>query len=708
MICCLNPNCPQPINPDTADICQSCGSQLIARLRGRYRPVKIIGRGGFGRTYLATDGDRLNTYCVIKQFAPQHQGTQSLDKAIQLFEQEALRLNELGEHPQIPTLLAYFEHEQYLYLVQQMIEGRTLYQEVQKNGPYPEAAVRTLLTDLLPVLQFIHEHGVIHRDITPTNVIRRKLDGKPVLIDFGVAKQFTEAILYEPGTRIGTEGYAPMEQLRSGQAYPSSDLYSLGATCLHLITGTKPEVLYSPMEGRWMWHEKLAQIGRSCHPELANLLDRLVKDMVSDRYQSAAEVLSVLRQLPQPENAVPGWVSSQSGDDVAKAASLPIGSPRAVVPTVPPTALPQHSGPQFSQPQRAVSGPQSGPRASGNQVSGPSAIGSPAAQTPVSGPSSGQPPTSAAGVSGPRRSGPVSGIRGSGWQCVREFKGHASWVTSVVFNPKMPTVISGSLDDTIKIWNLQSGQLIGTLGGHPRGVNELAIGTGGQVLASCGDDDLIRVWNLAEGSLLHTLKGHMRDVNSVNIGVKGFLLASGSEDMTIKLWKLDKGTLLKTLTGSAGMVRSVAITNNEEMLISGGLDNKVRIWNLQTGEQVKVLSGHLNTVNQVAVSSDNRLLASASKDRTVRLWSLTSGSLIHTLHGHTQEINGVAIAPDNRLLVSSSNDATLKLWDSQNGELKHTLSGHTNSVLAVAIHPNGRLIASSSADKTIRIWRWAS
>ncbi|NJL49318.1 MAG: serine/threonine protein kinase, partial [Leptolyngbyaceae cyanobacterium SM2_5_2] len=309
MICCLNPNCPQPNHATLAEVCPTCGTPLTPRLRGRYRPIKLIGRGGFGRTYFAVDTDRLNNRCVIKQFAPQTQGTKSFLKAVQLFEQEAMRLNELGEHSQIPTLLAYFEQDKYLYLVQQMIGGRTLYQEVATQGAYDESAVRRLLDDLLPVLQFIHQKGVIHRDITPTNIIRRNTDQMPVLIDFGVAKQFSEAVMYEPGTRIGTEGYAPIEQLRSGQSYPSSDLYSLGATCLHLFTGCKPEDLYSPLEGRWMWPERLQQMGRTVSPGLTQILNGMTRDLVSDRYPTAQDVIHDLQRLPKLEGNVPGWLS---------------------------------------------------------------------------------------------------------------------------------------------------------------------------------------------------------------------------------------------------------------------------------------------------------------------------------------------------------------------------------------------------------------
>ena len=281
-------------------MCQSCGSPLTELLRNRYRPIKPLGQGGFGKTYLAEDVDRLNTRCVIKQFARQS-SNKTFDKALTLFNQEAVRLNELGEHSQIPSLLAYFEHQENFYLVQQVIEGNTLLQEVKKEGPFDEDKIRSLLHYLLPVLQFIHDRKVIHRDINPTNIICRQQDHKPVLIDFGIAKQLEASLSDDTnhtGTRIGTEGYSPIEQLRSGEAYPSSDLYSLGATCISLMTGRKPEKLYSPLEGRWLWQEHLVASGRSVTPELAAILDRMLKDFINERYRSAAEVLQALEDLP--------------------------------------------------------------------------------------------------------------------------------------------------------------------------------------------------------------------------------------------------------------------------------------------------------------------------------------------------------------------------------------------------------------------------
>ncbi len=667
MICCLNPHCSHPTNRDTADACRSCGTPLIQLLRSRYQPLKLIGRGGFGRTYLALDADRLNAPCVIKQFAPQTQGTKSFNKAVDLFTQEAVRLHDLGEHAQIPALLAYFEHEHYLYLVQQFIDGKTLIQEMVERGPFDEVDIRGLLHDILPVLEFIHGHSVIHRDITPTNLIRRDTDRRLFLIDFGIAKQFGEALTPEPGTRIGTEGYAPIEQLRSGQAYPCSDLYSLGATCLHLLTGRKPDSLYDPIEGRWRWREALAERSCSVSTELGQILDRLVLDVVGDRYQTAKEVNQALQHLPQLQGNVPGWVRQHPTGQLAEASSslqlVPAWGSVAVDGQVPPTSPPSAPG--------AVPD-------SGAKVSSPS-----------------MPPLSA----------PATPAVAGKWQCARILTGHQSWVTAVDFNPRTATLVSGSLDDSIKVWNLHTGSLVFTLNGHPRGVNDVAISAKGQVLVSCGDDGTIKVWNLTDGRRLHTLKGHVRDVTSVAIGPKGWILASGSKDKSIHLWKLDKGSLIRTLVGSPAAVRAVAMTPDETALLSGGLDNKVRLWDLKTGEMVRLFSGHLSPVNDVAVSRDGLFVASASKDKTVRLWSIATGALIHSLVGHTQEVNAVRIAPDNRTIISGSTDRSVCVWDAKTGERLHTLTGHTNAITAIAVHRTGRLIASASADKSIRVWK---
>ena len=641
--------------------------KLTLLLRGRYRVVRPIGQGGFGRTYLAVDDDRLKAKCVIKQFLPQLQGTKSLEKAVKLFEQEAVRLYELGEHPHIPALLAYFEHDKRLYLVQQFIEGNTLLQELAQNGVFIEQRIREVLAGILPILKFVHDHQVIHRDITPSNIIRRKFDNKLVLIDFGVAKLLSVEAATQPGTKIGTEGYAPIEQLRSGKAYPASDIYSLGATCLFLMTQVKPEDLYDPLAGRWLWRERLSEKGGTISEPIAQILDKMLKDLVSERYPSADAVMKDLRAaLSRPPIAGRNPVAQASG---AAQSSRPLVSHQ---PNISQSNISQSniSQPNISQtlasPQLAVSG------------------------APASSPPSRQP------VSGAQK-----------WHCLHTLIGHSRWVTAVALSPDAQTIASGGLDDSIKLWNRSTGALLQTLTGHHKPINCLSISPDAQTLVSGSDDDTIRLWHLADGKPLRLLTGHTRDVNSVVISTDGQLLASGSEDRTVRLWKLATGELLRSFSGLAGMVRSVALSPDGQFLVSGGLDNQIKLWSLKTNEPVRTLpNGHFNSVNAVVIAPDGKTLVSGSKDKTIKVWDLATNTVVRTLTGHMDSVNAIAISGDGKLLVSGSSDTTIKLWNLETGSLIGTLTEHISAVNAVALAANGRIIISGSSDSKVKVWQW--
>jgi formylglycine-generating enzyme required for sulfatase activity len=286
---CLNPTCLHQ-NPQGTNFCENCGSKIL--LDDRYRPIKFLGEGGFGRTFQAIDEKRLNTPCVIKQFLPQQVGSAALAKATELFQQEAQRLQELGKHPQIPDLEAFFSQDNRLYLVQDFIDGQNLFEEFQTQGKLNEPQIRTILTELLPVLQFIHDNQVIHRDIKPENIIRSK-NGQLFLIDFGVSKETSGSILTRVGTVTGTPGYAPPEQFR-GMVYHSSDLYSLAVTCVRLLTGHFQEAdgadkLFDTRKMQWQWQKYV-----SLSQELTTVLETMLQDIPTRRYDSAAEVLAAL------------------------------------------------------------------------------------------------------------------------------------------------------------------------------------------------------------------------------------------------------------------------------------------------------------------------------------------------------------------------------------------------------------------------------
>ena len=317
---CLHPACPAPQNPAGTNFCRTCGSKLL--LKDRYRAIEPLGQGGFGKTFLAVDEDKpSHPRCVIKQFFPQAQGTNTVHKAAELFTQEAVRLDELGKHPQIPELLAYFSQDNQQYLVQEFIDGKDLAQELTGSGIFNEAQIRSLLKDLLPVLQFVHQHHVIHRDIKPENIIRRRRGSQLVLVDFGASKVVTGTALGKTGTAIGSAGFAAPEQ-NFGRAVFASDIYGLGVTCIHLLTGMHPFDLFDPNENAWVWQKVLKS---SVSDVLGRILDKMVESAINQRYQSAAEVLKDLN----PPAPAPQAVALKQQKPITPKAT-PVQSPPAV------------------------------------------------------------------------------------------------------------------------------------------------------------------------------------------------------------------------------------------------------------------------------------------------------------------------------------------------------------------------------------------
>jgi serine/threonine-protein kinase len=270
-------------------------------LGSRYKVLEYIAMGGFGKTYLAEDTqlpekDR----CVVKQLYPSSDEPQFLAIARRLFKTEASTLHLLGDHDQIPKLLAYFEEEEKFYLVQQYIAGQTLEKELDSEKLWSETQVIELLRDVLNILEFIHSKGVIHRDIKPDNLIRRHEDGKFVLVDFGTVKEVLKGQTnIELTVAVGTQGYMPTEQAR-GKPRPTSDLYALGIICIQALTGTFPLDLEEDEEGELIW-EPLANVS----PQLATILTRMTKYHFKDRYQSATVVLQALDSIPNANSIEP-------------------------------------------------------------------------------------------------------------------------------------------------------------------------------------------------------------------------------------------------------------------------------------------------------------------------------------------------------------------------------------------------------------------
>jgi serine/threonine protein kinase len=264
-------------------------------LQSRYQIVQLLGQGGFGRTYLAEDQGRFRERCAVKEFLPQQGEDHFSAKSTELFQREAAILYQI-QHPQIPQFRATFEVDNRLFLVQDYVEGPSyrdlLNQRRSQNATFSEAEVRQFLQQMLPVLAHIHSKGIIHRDISPDNILLRNRDRLPVLIDFGVVKEVVTRVQMADttyhATTVGKPGYAPHEQMQSGRAYPSSDLYSLAVTAIVLLTGREPQDIVDA-NLNWSWQHYV-----NISPGLAQVLTKATSYRPGDRYQSVSEMAQAL------------------------------------------------------------------------------------------------------------------------------------------------------------------------------------------------------------------------------------------------------------------------------------------------------------------------------------------------------------------------------------------------------------------------------
>jgi len=673
---CINPNCQNPENLDRATACKSCESNLL--LKGRYRVFHPLGKSLGCRTFLAVDEDQpAQPRCVIQQFSgPVPSVADNGAQPNRTFRSEASVLDELGKHPQIPKLQAFFEVEGCQYLVQEYIPGRNLADRLAQKGVLKEIHIWYLLSELLPVLQLVHDHQLIHRDIKPSNIIHRKTPqtslataGKEdvgtgpledesglVLVDFGAAIPANSGPL-KTETVTGSAEYAAPEQIK-GQAILSSDIYSLGVTCIHLLTGMSPFDLFDIKGDAWAWRHYL-KIPVSTR--LGRILDKMVEREASKRYRSTEAILRDMKYGPTPIDAIvskPKVTLALWGGAVVALISVVLGSglsstaPEAFTSSEPVSTIPEI---RFDPPPMQD-------------------------------------------FSEPLESGPAV-------RTLTEQDKNPVWAVAVTPNGRV--IVSGNNDGTIRLLHKRHGKILQVISAHLGPVWSVAVSPDGRTIASGGADGTIKLWNFYSGKLIRTLDGDKDSVFSVVFSPDGRALASVGKDNTLKLWQVEGGAELQTLKGITDEVHSVAFSPDKNILFTGNGDGTIKMWNWKTGAFQGTLTGHVDAVAALTVSPDGNILGSGGWDNTVRIWDVATNyspePATVTFTGHADRIQSLAFSPDSATLASGDLSGTIKLWAMDGGE-QGTLKGHSTWV-ELAFNPQDKTLISGSFDDTIKVWR---
>jgi WD40 repeat protein len=639
---------------------QTIGKAFGNLLGGRFRVVQTIADDTYGQTYLVEDTVAAEMpRWIAKSFCLINKTNLQLDWARSLFRNQVPKLQQLSDRSaDFPKITTYFEQEEEFYIVEEAIDGTRLSNETAAGRLYSEAELIQFLRQVLANLHIAHSSNMVHGDICPRNLIRRKhnqvsnsSDQHFVLTNFAVLKGIY-ATAAQNGVVLGTPSYMPFDQAL-GNFTPSCDIYALGLTAIQLLTGLHPSQLVRREDLNLLdW-----QMGSEIHPKLAIILNRMVKHHPEDRYQTAQEVLYDLDNLPLQDAdsfQMPTFTLSQNTTNRWAIALVCIaGISWGAI--------------NFSQylPKFAI--------------------------TPTPTPTVTEP----AAIT-------------SNYQLRQTLKGHTGWVRAVAFFPNGFSLASGSYDRTLKLWNTRDNQAFGTLSNHLgsiSGINAIAVHPNGNTFAIACIDKSIKLWNFRNGQPVRNIEAHAGQVYSVAYSPDGNSLVSASADKTLKLWNWRKGELLQTFEGHQDKVVSVAFYPDGKRIASASFDKTIKIWDVNTGKQVLSMTGHAAPVNAIAFSPDGKLLASSSQDQTVKIWDVSTGKVVRTLSGHVGGVLAVDFNRDGSVIASGGVDKTIQIWDVKTGKSMQILNQHEAPVLSLSFNPKDATLVSGSADRTVKVWQ---
>jgi WD40 repeat protein len=692
---------------------------------GEYLVESVLGQGGFGITYLAKD-TKLGARVAIKEYFPRGLATRNDQYSIvakpgnaakdyqwglEQFLKEAQALARF-KHNHIVRVLRFLEVNGTAYMVMEYEEGEGLSDYMKKQGGrLDEPMLLQIFVPILNGLQAVHSAGLLHLDIKPDNVYLRS-DGQPMLIDFGSARQTARG----PGAqeRIAlTPAYAAIEQYPDkGKQGPWTDIYSIGASMYHCMSGKQPidalrryQTVLKYKTDPLTPATKLEVDGYSTY--LRECIDWAIQIYPSHRPKGAIQLQEGLmgkgrpgKQQAQPvikpeqnrnqESIVEeeGFQDKVKRVDFWKIAQGALVSLIIVVSVVVAIAYWKYR----SSPHVAAIATNSDTEytAVENEAYTRAAI---------------EKAKAADRVKLAKLTTPTIFHRKDNVELARTLAGHRGSVYSLAFLANGRQLASASEDGTIRIWDINTGTTVQTLTGHKRSVFAIAVSPNGQLLVSAGNERDLFMWDVRSGKQTGKLSGHDYDVYTLQFSTDGRLLASSGKDQSIILWDMNKKRALRTLEGHEGTVLTLSFSPDGKGLLSGGEDGQLKHWDTESGKQTWSMHGHRGLVSAVGFSPDGKWFVSSGKNNMLKLWNAETGELQHTMTNAPRKINALMFTPDSKQLVAGGSDKILRIWSVSTGEIVHELSGHRSNIQAVVLSPDRKTIASAGSDGLIQIWQ---
>ncbi len=705
------------------DSVEAIGSQI-----GPYKLLSVLGEGGFGIVYRAEQKEPVRRQVALKVIKPGMDSKQVIAR----FEAERQALA-LLDHPNIAHVFDGGTTESSRpYFVMEYVRGVPITEYCDRNKLDTEERLQ-LFIQVCEAIQHAHQKGIIHRDVKPSNILVSVQEDKaiPKIIDFGVAKAIshplTERTFFtEQGQFIGTPEYMSPEQtgMTIQDVDTRSDIYSLGVVLYELLTGTLP---FDPDTLRAAAFDEVIRIIRDADPpcpstrllslgekamtaaanrrtDVRALSKRLHKELEwiplkamrkepSRRYRTASELADDIRNYLDGDPLIAGPESVvYRAKKFARKHSAPIESAVAIfvvllVALVISTMMYFRAEQQAEDYRRSLYVNRINLAEKYYRESHISRVRELLTDCPND-----------------LRKWEWYYLWGVSDQARVILRGHNGSVPSVAFSPDGKQIVSGSEDNTIRVWDANKGAELMTLRGHRGSVRSVALSPDGKWIVSGSEDNTIRVWDANKGVELMTLWGHRGSVRSVALSPDGKWIVSGSEDRTVKVWDGRGGAEVMTLRGHNAVVNSVAFSPDGKWIVSGSEDRTVKVWDGHGGAEVMTLRGPESGVSSVAFSPDGRRIVSSDSDGVLKVWGVDTGAEVMTLRGHNGYVSTVAFSPDSRRIVSSSWDGTLRIWDADSGREVRALQGHAGYVLSAAFSPDGTRIVSGGYDGMLNVW----